>query len=1162
MGQIVTFYSFKGGTGRSMALANVAWILACNGKKVLVIDWDLEAPGMHRYFRPFLSDPDLISSRGLIDFVIEYALKAVTPQTKSRDNGAKWYVPYTDLVSYAYSLEWSFPGDATIDFVPAGKQDALYPRNVNSFNWENFYETLDGYAFFEEVRNQISESYDYVLIDSRTGVSDTSGICTIQMPDTLVVCFTLNNQSIQGASAIAQTVVDKRSQTPSSRPLRILPVPMRVRHTEVELLARREKQAQLRFDSFVSNNKGYWGGVGVPDVDYYTYEEVLAVFRDTPGKVDTVLASFERLTGLITDSEISALPSGSEYDRQRVLEAFRNGATVARESKHKDFFLSYSHSDHAWAEWIAWELESAGYTVALPSRDFGVGTTFIAELDRSIRGSDRVIALLSPDYIASRWAAHEWQAAFAEQALIPIRVREVETPGILNSLVYIDLVGADEVNARERLLEAVSRGRKLSPAKPPTPAPIGKAQRYPGSLPKIWNVPQRFHDFIGREDILVKLRKALRNGEGVSGIAITGLGGVGKTRLAKEYAYRNAQDYTVVWWLCAENATMLASDFSALARSLHLNSDGESNQPAAIQEVLRWLRQNKSWLLIFDNAPDADTIRPYLPTPTAGHVIITSRNPLWRANSRVLLLDVLVRDASVTYLQERSGQTDPVSARALAEQLGDLPLALEQAAAYIEQTEISIADYLKLTRDFAKDLLEPVTAGFQLSMEKVRSELPAAIELLSVIAFLQSSSIPRKLLEPTAPNPLEFNKRVTSLRRYSLIESKESSINTHRLIQQATRDGLTSGEREHFVEMAVELVGKAFPHEVFNPTSWLDGKTLLPHALVCTSFAEHLGVALEPASDLLSLAGLYLSEQARYDEAETVLQRALSTAERLRGPDHPTVASLLSHLGQVSMMKGDFERALTLTERSLDIATRTYGPDHPTMAMVYNNLGQILMRKGDLVRANTFINRARGIDEQVYGPKGPNAAVSLSNLSQIAAAFGNLEAALRLMQRALAIDQTVYGPDHPRVASRLNNLGEILANQANYKEALPVLSRALANYEAAYGPDHPNVALVLGNLGQTLLHTGDLRGALDAARRALAIDEKVLGSNHPDIARDLYNISGVLLAQDDVEQASQHSQRAVSILESSLGSKHPLTRAAITQRDDVLKRLRDRPTNT
>ncbi|MBV8309250.1 MAG: AAA family ATPase [Planctomycetaceae bacterium] len=228
-GTVITFYSYKGGTGRSMALANVAWILASNGQRVLVIDWDLEAPGLHRFFAPFLADPTLAKTEGLIDFLVNFATEAATPREAEPggDGQSGWFEPLANILPYAVSLTYPFstrgtifPKPGTIDFVPAGRQNSGYAHRVGAFVWDNFYERMGGGVFLEAAKRQMRASYNYILIDSRTGVSDTSGICTVQMPDILVACFTANNQAIEGTAAVAASV---RAQSFDGPPASVLP---------------------------------------------------------------------------------------------------------------------------------------------------------------------------------------------------------------------------------------------------------------------------------------------------------------------------------------------------------------------------------------------------------------------------------------------------------------------------------------------------------------------------------------------------------------------------------------------------------------------------------------------------------------------------------------------------------------------------------------------------------------------------------------------------------------------------------------------------------------------------------------------------------------------------------------------------------------------------
>lgn len=324
-GKIITFYSYKGGTGRSMTLANVAWILASTGKRVLVIDWDLEAPGLHRYFSPFLVDRNLASSEGVIDFVIDFATEAMTPPQEGEVVAPDWYVEHADLARLAASLEWEgwdFPGDGTLDLVSAGCQGPSYSTRVNTFDWQSFYDRHGGGVFLETVKEKLREEYDYILLDSRTGVSDTSGICTVQMPDILVVCFTLNNQSIEGASAIASSVARQRGSG-----LQIFPVPMRIEMAETDKLEARRDYARRRFPLFPEHLDGgqreqYWSDVEMLYVPYYAYEEVLAVFKDRPGATASLLGSAERLASHLTGSEVQRLAPMPETIRQEILLAY------------------------------------------------------------------------------------------------------------------------------------------------------------------------------------------------------------------------------------------------------------------------------------------------------------------------------------------------------------------------------------------------------------------------------------------------------------------------------------------------------------------------------------------------------------------------------------------------------------------------------------------------------------------------------------------------------------------------------------------------------------------------------------------------------------------------------------------------------------------------
>ena len=264
-GTIITFYSYKGGTGRSMCVANTAWILASNGLRVLAVDWDLEAPGLHRYFHPFLPDHELLTSSGIIDLIWEFAEAVLT--TEGSDEPG-WHEKFARISPYAMSIQYNFPGAGTIDFVPAGRQDSSYSALVSSFDWENFYDRLGGGGFLQALKRNMSELYDYVLIDSRTGLSDTAGICTVQLPSVLVNCFSLSTQAIDGAASVAASVERQRQDTET----RIFPVPMRVEDGEQDKLDASRDYARDRLGVFLSHladPERYWGEVEVPYKSFY-----------------------------------------------------------------------------------------------------------------------------------------------------------------------------------------------------------------------------------------------------------------------------------------------------------------------------------------------------------------------------------------------------------------------------------------------------------------------------------------------------------------------------------------------------------------------------------------------------------------------------------------------------------------------------------------------------------------------------------------------------------------------------------------------------------------------------------------------------------------------------------------------------------------------------
>ncbi len=625
----------------------------------------------------------------------------------------------------------------------------------------------------------------------------------------------------------------------------------------------------------------------------------------------------------------------------------------------KDFFISYNSADRAWAEWIDRQLQDLGYSTIIQTSDFRPGHNFMLGMHEAEIEARRTIAVLSPASLNAPYTLQEWSAALVqdpigkERKLIPVRVRECQPPGALKAIIYIDLIGKDEPAAQTALREGLKERVDFTPKKeatfPGSTVSETSQPAFPGSLARIWNITHhRNPHFTGRVELLRDLRAALtaQNSAALTQ-AISGLGGVGKTQLALEYAYRHASEYEIVWWLRAEDASTLAADFAALAQPLALPEKDAADQNLIAQSVLRWLDHHPNWLLIFDNAQEISAVRPYLPHSRLGHVLITSRNVNWAGVANAFGVKSFEPTEAIAFLCTRTKQNDEATARALANELGHLPLALEQAAAYMTAAEKSLAAYLALFRQYQQKILErgkpatdypfTVATTWQLAFERVAAQCPAAVELLNLCSFLAPEDIPRALLleglrkvaaelqfEALA-DELGFDDAISALRSYSLIDAQSDTFALHRLVQAVTRERLSLEEKKRWAEAAVRVIVEIFPPDSQDVRSWPVCSQLLEHSHVAAQFAEKLKAALEKVALLLNQLGVYLYARANYREAELLYRRSLAIREQQLGPEHPDVAESLNNLAELLRAQGKYSEAVPLCRRSLAILEKQLG---------------------------------------------------------------------------------------------------------------------------------------------------------------------------------------------------------------------------------------------
>jgi tetratricopeptide (TPR) repeat protein len=673
-------------------------------------------------------------------------------------------------------------------------------------------------------------------------------------------------------------------------------------------------------------------------------------------------------------------------------------------------------------------------------------------------------------------------------------------------------------------------------------------------------------NFTGRQELLSSLAQTLVQAVSRPKIyALVGNGGMGKTQIALQHAYNPEHEFKYVWWLRSEEPATLLEDYISIARDHHLPGWDLRDTDKTVKTVKLWLEGqcDSRWLLVFDNAKERKDLERYVPVAGNGQIIVTSRLSVWDGFARLLEVGVFQREKmegeSVDFLLKRTGKDDRKGAADLAAELGDLPLALEQAGAYIKESGISFADYLVRLKENRRELLskgkplnypDSVATTWEISFRAVQKENPAAGDLLSLLAFLAPDAIPRDLLEKGAgllPEPLsscvqnsgQLDDCIALLNRYSLIGAADNLFSIHRLVQAVVQDRLSPEDQRIWAEFALRMVHDAFSFSQLDMESWEKCSKLFSHAVSASEHAERLAVSSMETANLLNSLGNYLHNRMELASAKAILERALAIDENAFGKDHTSVAIDVNNLGSVLQDQGDLEGARKCLERALAIDEKALGPEHTSVASIANNLGTVLQDQGDLEGAKECFQRALAIDEKAFGPEHTKVAIRVNNLGLVLKDQGDLEGARKCLERALAIDEKALGPEHTGVASIANNLGSVLQDQGDLEGARKCFERALAIDEKALGPDHTGVASIANNLGSVLKDQGDLEGARKCFERALAIDEKALGPDHTRVAIRVNNLGSVLQDQGDLEGARRCAGRALGIFESRLGKDHP-----------------------
>jgi TIR domain/Tetratricopeptide repeat/NB-ARC domain len=718
-----------------------------------------------------------------------------------------------------------------------------------------------------------------------------------------------------------------------------------------------------------------------------------------------------------------------------------------------DFFISHAGADRAWAEWVAWQLTDAGYTVELDAWDWAPGQNFIIAMSDALARCERVLALFSAAYFERpRYTTEEWAAALTRRdRIVPVRVEDVPedgVPPVLRTLIYADLFGLAAAEARRALLEAVA-GPKRPDGEPVFPGRGasgelrrmgGSGPRLPGSLPRIWNVPARNLGFTGRDEMLVVIRERLASGGRAVVQALHGMGGVGKTQLAIEYAHRFAGAYELAWWIDAEQGRLIGDQFAALGAELNCLPAGASAQTVR-SEVLRDLREWDRWLLVFDNAESPEDVVRWLPGG-GGHVLITSREHGWAEVAAPVEVDVLARAESVALLRDRASGLAEDDADRLAGEIGDLPLAIAQAAGYLAETGISAADYLNLLSTRAGQILDlsrPVSypmslaAATQLAADKLARDDSAAAELANLCAFLAPEPIPEELftgaanelpgpLAARAADPLAWHQTIAVLTRPSLARVDRRGIQFHRLTQAILRDRLPPEDAAATRACAETVLAASHPGDPSDPVTWPGWALRMPHLL-----AAQLGSTENARLRLLACnACWYLLSRGDSHSGHDLASDLYRQWSGRLGNDNPDVLVVAFFLAWALQTLGRRAEARDLDVDTLTRRRRLDGADHPNTLASATSLAIDLNALGEMEAARELNEDTLARRRRLLGDDHPETLSSANNLAINLRALGEVQRAREMDEDTLARSRRVLGEDHPDTRESAKNLAEDL----------------------------------------------------------------------------------------------------------------------------------------
>lgn len=733
-------------------------------------------------------------------------------------------------------------------------------------------------------------------------------------------------------------------------------------------------------------------------------------------------------------------------------------------------------------------------------------------------------------------------------------------------------------------------------------------------LPRVWgDVPPRNPNFTGREELLSRLHKELLTVREAAVLpqALHGMGGVGKSQLAIEYVHRHSSEYDLVWWISAEQNILVLSSLVKLAQRLGLDVSPEANSAVpAVQDALNTGKiEYERWLLVFDNAESIEEVRPYFPTGGAGKILVTSRNPEWAGVARALEVDVFTRAESKAFLTNRTPELTDNDADRLAEALGDLPLAVEQAASWRAATGMPVDEYLGLLEEKRIELLDDtsssgyqknsVAAAWNVSLDRLDKVNRSALHLLQVCSFFSPEPISREFFRGSAVSPItdpldqtlrdsvKLGRAIRDIQRFALakLNHQNNTLQIHRLIQTVIIGRMDESQRELMRAGAHALLASANPHSPGRHSRWGVYQSLLPHVQAsgavdstdpnvmdlvfetvqflfhwgdhegCLEFAENaykswLAKLGENHAEVLRLAkylGWIRSVVGRYDEAVEIFERSLKLYTDQFGEEDENALDAMLMVAYARRIKGDFAGARQVDERAHPICHRLFGEDDPVTLRAANSLGVSLRLNGEFKQAAELDKKTHLSRQEVLGSDDSDTLLTLNNLIIDTRESGEFVKASRQQEEALERSLAAFQyPDNPTVMRASRNLAVAQRKAGEHTRALELSLDTVERYRRRYGDDYPDTMSASLNLAIDSRHAGNLDEARKLGEKTLQRYRSILGEQHPHTLAAQVNLAIVIRQLGDAQGAYRSDRESLDALSERLGPDHPSTLTCAT----------------